>query len=884
MNSFASNGPTAASRSSRSPWAASALAVALVVAPAAASAQTLQAAFAEVVRGGLSTDAWGEVSTPTTFARGELHVQIPRGGRVRWARLFSGFTVFHDTARLPPWPPTVPAGPAGSPRQVILGAGANAITRTLEGVPRFYASTVPTTGRTAYWGTFITDVTPAVRAAVGPSSRGGVTNIAIQERGDDAPREDFTRIQIGGHFLAVVYDLDFGPRRNVVVYEGAATSGFESAALPLPGAVANRCPTTGFARAEPFAASIGVMWEFNRRPSPTAPTDPARDTCTEEESQIFVNGNMLTSRAGGADDWPSVMPAVGCFGDTAGLATMGTFGGTEPGVGRAAGSPVGLDGDEILTTPALPRLDDELYDFRTVVRDAATAMQFRFGTDGDEMIPVIAFQTLARVSTADADGDSWLDTVEGDCTVDTDSDGTPDYLDTDSDNDCLPDMRETAAGRTNASLPGSPDRNCPDLAPVCDRVAGVCLCNADRDCTRSAAAPVCDQAARTCVACSSDAQCAAIDPARPACATTGPSVGRCVPCTRESHCSAPTPRCDLPTNTCVACLTSRECLDPARPVCDPSARACRPCAAATAATDCPDAGARACATMGTNAGRCVQCVVNADCRTGVCDTATNRCVGCASDADCGGASPVCDLATRMCRPCDPARAADCRAPTPACATTGRDAGRCVQCTGANTSACMGATPACDTDSNRCVACAAGAMSSACAMSMDGTACVREPNGTLRCGCARDADCGATDSGRICDPMALRCRPGCWPGAGHNGCPRGQACSSNDPARPGVCAMGCFRDDDCLQPTAYCNGANSENAGRCVECINDTQCLGRRDGRTRCTSSNVCAAPPADTGAVQDGGCGCRARANTTGRFTLALFALALASLATRRRR
>jgi MYXO-CTERM domain-containing protein len=97
-------------------------------------------------------------------------------------------------------------------------------------------------------------------------------------------------------------------------------------------------------------------------------------------------------------------------------------------------------------------------------------------------------------------------------------------------------------------------------------------------------------------------------------------------------------------------------------------------------------------------------------------------------------------------------------------------------------------------------------------------------------------------------------------------------------------MGCFRDDDCLQPTAYCNGANSENAGRCVECINDTQCLGRRDGRTRCTSSNVCAAPPADTGAVQDGGCGCRARANTTGRFTLALFALALASLATRRRR
>ena len=253
-----------------------------------------------MVRGGLSTDAWGEVSTPTTFARGELHVQVPRGGRVRWARLFSGYTAFYDTTRLPAWPPSVPPGPAGSPRQVIVGSGATAVTRTLEGVPRFFSSTVPTAGRTAYWGTFITDVTAAVRTAVGPSSRGGVTRIAIQERGDDAAREDFTRIQLGGHFLAVVYELDFGPRRNVVVYEGAATSGFESAALPLPGPVANRCPTTGFSRAEPFAASIGVMWEYNRRPSTTAPNDPTRDTCSEEESQIYVNGNVLTTRAGGA--------------------------------------------------------------------------------------------------------------------------------------------------------------------------------------------------------------------------------------------------------------------------------------------------------------------------------------------------------------------------------------------------------------------------------------------------------------------------------------------------------------------------------------------------------------------------------------------------------
>ncbi len=812
-------------------------------------------------------------------------MQIPRGGRVRWARLFSGFTVFYANTSLPAWPPRIPAGPAGSPRQVVLGSGASAITRTLEGVPRFYASTTPTATRTAYWGTFITDVTPAVAAAVGPSSRGGVTSVAIAERGDDAAREDFGLIQFGGHFLAVVYDLDFGPRRNVVVYEGAATSGYETARLPLPGAVANLCPTSALPRAEPFAASVGVMWEFNRRPNPAAPTDPARDTCTEEESQIWVNGNVLTTHAGGADDWPSVTAGNGCFGDTAGLASMGTFGGTEPGMGRAAGSPIGLDGDEILTTPALPRLDDELYDFRTVVRDGATAMQFRFGTDGDEMIPVIAFQTLARVGATDADGDGWSDTVEGDCIVDTDNDGTPDYLDTDSDNDCLPDMRESAAGRTDAAIPGSPDANCPANAPVCDRVAGVCLCNADRDCTRNPSVPVCDAATRTCVACASDAQCAALDATRPACAAAGTNAGRCVTCTTDAHCSGSTPRCDTSSNTCVACLTGRDCADPARPVCDSMTHTCRGCAPGTAAADCTEPGVTACATSGANAGRCVQCASNRDCRSGVCDLATNTCVGCTSNADCAGAMPICDTARRMCRPCLSSSPSDCSAPTPACATMGRDAGRCVQCTTANMTACTGATPVCDPDSNRCVACVPGATSALCAMSRDGTACVAEADGTRRCGCAVDRDCGASDSGRICDPSSRRCRDGCWPGDGHNGCAASLACSSNDPSTPGVCAPGCFRDTDCQQPTPYCSGATATRAGTCVECVTDANCAGRTDGRNTCSPVHTCIATTGAVSGAQDGGCGCRVHTTTSARYGLFAAGLwAVAALARRRRR
>ncbi len=834
------------------------------------------------MRGGLSTDAWGERSTTTAFTRGELTVQIPRGGRVRWARLFSGFTVFYANASVPAWPPRVPPGPAGSPRQVVLGAGASAITRTLEGTPRFFASTLPTTGRTAYWGTFVTDVTTAVAAAVGPSARGGVVRIPIAERGDDAAQEDFNLIQIGGHYLAVVYDLDFGPRRNVVVYEGAATSGYETASLPLPGAVANRCPAASLSRGEPFAASVGVMWEFNRRPNPAAPNDPTRDTCSEEESQIWVNGNMLTQRAGGADDWPSVAAGNGCFGATAGLATMGTFGGTEPGAGRAAGSPIGLDGDDILGTPALPRLDDELYDFRTVVRDGATSMQFRFGTDGDEMIPVIAFQTLARVNATDADGDGWSDTVEGDCVVDTDNDGTPDYLDIDSDNDCLPDARETAAGRIDPALPGMPDQNCPGTAPVCDRQAGVCLCNANADCVRNPAAPVCDLATRTCVACSTDAQCASIDGTRPACASTGTNAGRCVPCTTDAHCGGDTPRCDTRTNTCVGCASASDCMDPSRPVCDPTMRVCRGCASAA---DCTEPGVRACAVTGPNAGRCVPCVANADCRSGVCDTATNSCVGCTSNADCAGAMPVCDTARRVCRPCLASSATDCSGATPACATDGRNAGRCVQCTEANTSACTGATPACEATTNRCVPCVVGSMAAACAMSADGTACVAGADGVNRCGCTVDRDCGASDSGRICDPTARRCVDGCWPGDAHNGCPAGMACSSNDPTRPGTCATGCFRDLDCRQPTPYCDGATTTRAGACVECQTDAHCAGRTDGRTRCSAMRVCEASAGGLVGANDGGCGCRARATPPARFGMVLFALwALTTVGRRRRR
>ncbi|MRG97228.1 MopE-related protein [Polyangium spumosum] len=43
-------------------------------------------------------------------------------------------------------------------------------------------------------------------------------------------------------------------------------------------------------------------------------------------------------------------------------------------------------------------------------------------------------------------------------------------------------------------------------------------------------------------------------------------------------------------------------------------------------------------------------------------------------------------------------------------------------------------------------------------------------------CAKDADCGAADSGRVCDIPARLCQAGCR-GAGGNGCPAGSFCTS-----------------------------------------------------------------------------------------------------------
>jgi len=434
---------------------------------------------------------------------------------------------------------------------------------------------------------------------------------------------------------------------------------------------------------------------------------------------------------------------------------------------------------------------------------------------------------------------------------------------------------------------------CSGATPLCDSATNTCVgCLSNRDCPSSA--PVCDPSTRRCGPCRTDNDCSA-RAGTTTCATSGSNAGRCVQCTSSNRaaCTGATSVCDDTTNTCVGCLSNRDCPS-STPVCNPSTRRCGPCARDADCSERP--GTPACATMGMNMGQCVQCTSDSStacmAATPVCDPRSNTCVGCLSNRDCPSSAPVCDPSTRRCGPC--ARDADCseRPGTPACATMGTNMGQCVQCTGANSSACMGATPVCDAERARCVRCTEATAAMVCAMAMEGRACIagEEPF----CGCTRDADCGDVTSGRICDPTTRRCQPGCWPGDGHNNCPMGQFCTSDDPTVPGVCTTSCNRDGDCMQSNPmrpYClrattdggvadaseptpdGGKGSSRASVCVECVTDAHCAMRTDGRTRCigadntcarcspTARELCSAEGDGAACLMNGLCGCTSDAD-----------------------
>ncbi len=464
---------------------------------------------------------------------------------------------------------------------------------------------------------------------------------------------------------------------------------------------------------------------------------------------------------------------------------------------------------------------------------------------------------------------------------------------------------------------------CTGGTPVCNADSNRCVqCNTDTEC--SGTTPVC--ASNTCRACAGDMECA-MRMGTGACAMSG----ACVQCTtaNATACVSPTSVCNDPTNRCVQCNVNVECSG-TTPVCDSSmCRACMnagdcvgregtlACATTGACVECTATDTTACTgertVCDTAATRCVlctpgqegnatACATNMDGRACIVPTEGSRFCGCLADSDCGDATSgrVCDSETRRCvagcaagdgrngcpmglscttttpgergqctMTCN--RDSDCTMPgrTRCFRPTGEGAMPvCVECI--DDSTCSGRTDGrtrCIGAANTCAQCAPS-QPMACMGNMSGSACLNDG----LCGCARDADCGGPNSGRVCDTMTRRCIAGCAAGEGRNGCPDGLSCTS-DTEMVGMCSATCNRDADCRTPTPHCRGGSDNDGGassmaQCVECISDTHCTGRPDGRTRCVNNTCAQCDPAmamsclgntaGTLCTMGGVCGCRA--------------------------
>ena len=76
------------------------------------------------------------------------------------------------------------------------------------------------------------------------------------------------------------------------------------------------------------------------------------------------------------------------------------------------------------------------------------------------------------------------------------------------------------------------------------------------------------------------------------------------------------------------------------------------------------------------------------------------------------------------------------------------------------------------------------------------------------GCTQDSDCGASNSGQVCDATTHTCEPGCR-GTGGNTCPAEETCSSNDDTI-GTCTKGFSPWGNGILCSA--SPANSDNSG------------------------------------------------------------------------
>ena len=412
---------------------------------------------------------------------------------------------------------------------------------------------------------------------------------------------------------------------------------------------------------------------------------------------------------------------------------------------------------------------------------------------------------------------------------------------------------DTTTGRCQACLA---DKDCTTGYRLGDRCLTnakgykACGCAADGDCKTNPHGPTCSLGARRCT-CKADSECtskpytlcgkpfkgAAFAHCQKPCTKptecgTGlacmVTTGKCAdPCLSNSHCNDPKlPHCDLATNTCVACLsdkqctgslthcvpiygqckqciTSKHCLSSSVPHCDQQYYHCFEC---SEDAHCKGAGKY---TWGNKCffnmfiGKLCACDTSADCKGSAmgptCYTSYMKC-SCAKDADCtvtpytkcfppypNAKYKRCQKPCKVDQDCDLGSAPRCHAASGVC-------GACL-----TTAHCQrGASPICDTKTLGCTgckvvkdctlsrygrACACAACSCAadsdCASDTWGGKCLTK---SKRCGCDKTADCAKSALGKACDTKNSVC--GC---ATNADCPTGKTCTGKSSAGTKICA-------------------------------------------------------------------------------------------------
>lgn len=315
---------------------------------------------------------------------------------------------------------------------------------------------------------------------------------------------------------------------------------------------------------------------------------------------------------------------------------------------------------------------------------------------------------------------------------------------------------------------------------------------------------------------------------------------------------AGTPYCSSEANKCVQCINDSQCLNG---VCSNENK----CVECMSNRQCAGRGSYiefVCslyASPPTYRYTCGECAVSTDCPYQMTCSSTNRTCTCTNDAQCGGDAPVCFEGRCQGCPGDGTPGDDF------CSTSGLGS-NCTQIDGTERFQC-----------SECID------SSSCPFGME---CVNRT-----CTCTTNLQCGGPDNqlANICSPTSNKCvqcvdsgdcsdtqRPYCVEGS----CKECTGVDSSCPIRKpvtgnvqcsdyGTCLPFCSEDDECASTERpYCHlasntctvcrydvdckgdavcytGINGTEAGRCVECTDDSMCLNGFVCNPRTNMCSVC---------------------------------------------